>query len=53
MGLLYDLMVHQLDIRFKDSDTNDANAEDDNMDVDVSSNTETAIETEIAMILNS
>lgn len=50
MGLLYDLMQHQLDIRFKDSDTNDTATEDGDDDVNVSSNTE--IETEIAMILN-
>lgn len=51
MGLLYDLMLHQLDIKFKDSDVNDMNNEDDN-DADVSSDTEAAIETEIEMILH-
>lgn len=50
MDLLYDLMQGQLDIRFTDSDTTN-NAEDNNVDVDVSS-TETAIEAEIEMILN-
>ncbi len=54
MGLLYDLLQGQLDdinIKFKDSDT--TNAEDDNAaDVsDVSSNT-AEIETEIEVILS-